>query len=309
MARLTVQEGPDVSLLNLILRQQWDHAANAHLGNTLIKPHSRCKVWWTCDQCPDGHLHSWFASVGQRSCGTGCPQCIGRKVCKHNSLATRAPLVAAQWDYEANVGTPDNVVARSNKPVGWLCDVCGGKWGASPNMRVSKRKSGCPVCAQDAKRNPRTKQLTFAECQHPLLAEWDHARNAAQRNCPDKVRLQSNQQIFWLCNKCAKGQEHSWSAQPYSRTSRGRTGCPYCAGQAACRCNSLQAMYPDIAAEWDHARNKGQPSYYTASSNRLAWWSSSRGGSWQQTIASHTCAVRQRTAKRERIRQRHVNRP
>ncbi|KAL3130448.1 hypothetical protein ABBQ38_008270 [Trebouxia sp. C0009 RCD-2024] len=48
------QEGPDISLLEPMLQRQWDHAANAHLGNTPIKVHSRLKVWWTCDQCPDG---------------------------------------------------------------------------------------------------------------------------------------------------------------------------------------------------------------------------------------------------------------
>ncbi|KAL3130449.1 hypothetical protein ABBQ38_008271 [Trebouxia sp. C0009 RCD-2024] len=303
------QAGPDISLLNSVLQQQWDHAANAHLGKTVIKPYSAQKVWWTCDQCPDGHLHSWSATVNSRSNGNGCPQCRGRKVCKHNSLATRAPLVAAQWDHEANDGTPDSVVAQSHQPVGWLCDVCGGRWTARPNCRTSRTMTGCPECAEDAKCTPRTKQPTFAECQHPLLAEWDHERNAAQGHRPDKVRLKSNKQIFWLCTRCPAGQEHSWSAQPGQRTARGKSGCPYCAGKAACRCNSLQALYPGIAAEWDHARNKGQPSNYTASSHRPAWWSSSWGGSWQQTITSRTSAVHQRTARLERIQRRHVDRP
>ena len=108
---------------DLALQQQWDHAANAHLSNIVITPHSSRKVSWTCDQCPDGHLHSWSAAVKHRSDGTGCPQCIGRKVCRHNSLATKAPLIAAQWDYEANDGTPDTVVAYSSQKIGWCCDV------------------------------------------------------------------------------------------------------------------------------------------------------------------------------------------
>ncbi|KAL3155562.1 hypothetical protein ABBQ38_011116 [Trebouxia sp. C0009 RCD-2024] len=49
------------------------------------------------------------------------PHNSGRQVCKHNSLATKAPLVAAQWDYEANDGTPDNVVAQSNHLAHWHC--------------------------------------------------------------------------------------------------------------------------------------------------------------------------------------------
>ncbi|KAL3130481.1 hypothetical protein ABBQ38_008298 [Trebouxia sp. C0009 RCD-2024] len=93
----TQQEGPDISLLDPALQKQSDHARNAHLGNTVIKPYSCLKVWSCCDKCPDGHLHSWSARVVSRSNGSGCPQCRGRKVCKHNSLATRAPKVAAQW--------------------------------------------------------------------------------------------------------------------------------------------------------------------------------------------------------------------
>ena len=164
------QEGPDISMLDPTLQQQWDHAANAHLGNIVIKPHRLQKVWWNCEQCPDGHLHSWSATVSNRSNGDGCPQCIGRRVCKHHSLATKAPLVAAQWDHEVNKGTPDSVVAQSNQPVQWMCNVCGGRWSATPNNRVGKTMIGCPDCAEDAKCNPRTRHLSFAECQHPSQA-------------------------------------------------------------------------------------------------------------------------------------------
>ena len=52
------QAGPDISRLDSDLQQQWDHAANAHLGNIDITPQSHRKVGWLCDQCPDGHLHS-----------------------------------------------------------------------------------------------------------------------------------------------------------------------------------------------------------------------------------------------------------
>ena len=286
------QKGPSISRLDAALQQQWDHAANAHLGPIDITPMSGRKVWWVCDQCPDGHLHRWEAIVSNRSNGRGCPQCSGRKVCKHNSLATKAPLAAAQWDYEANNGTPDSVVAQSNQPVGWLCDACGHKWRATPNTRV-RHRTGCPQCANaDAKGRKKIKQPTFAECKDPevraLLAQWDHSRNAEHGHFPDKVTLQSHKQIFWLCTNCPAGQQHSWPAQPYQRTDRNKSGCPYCAGRATCRCNSLQALHPDIAAEWDHAKNQGQLSDYTASSHHVAWWFSPQRGSWQQAIDMRT---------------------
>ena len=286
------QQGPNISRLDPALQQQWDHAANAHLGSIDITPYSNRKVWWTCDQCPDGHLHSWEAAVSSRTGGSGCSQCSGRKVCKHNSLATKAPKVAAQWDYEANNCTPDSVVAQSHTSVGWRCNVCGHPWRARIDVRASRNKTGCPQCADSRRTKKRINHPTLAECQDPhsktVLAELDHERNPLQLNFPHNTTLRSHKQIFWLYHKCSAGQEHSWTAEPKRRTGRGKRGCPFCAGQAACKCNSLSSLYPDIAAEWDFTKNEDQPSDYTARSHHPAWWVTPQHGSWQQRIDSRT---------------------
>ncbi|KAL3156307.1 hypothetical protein ABBQ32_012575 [Trebouxia sp. C0010 RCD-2024] len=298
------EEGPDISSLDPALQLQWDHAGNAHLGNIVIKPQSKKKVWWTCDQCPDGHLHSWSAMVQSRHNGTGCPQCSSRVVCKHNSLATKAPLVAAEWDYQANDHTPEDLVAHSHHKANWHCKLCGCKWEAAINARVGKIKTGCPQCFEASRTMARIRHPTFAECSHPLLAEWDHQRNAAQGHFPDKVTLKSNKQIFWICTNCPAGQEHSWSARPTSRTGHIKSGCPFCAGQAACKCNSLKALYPDTAAEWDYKKNQSQPSNYTASSTHLAWWFNPQYGSWQQSVDARTIQVQKKAARLRRSQER-----
>ena len=87
------------------------------------------------------------ANSCQQEHGSGCPQCCGRKVCKHNSLATKALMVAAHWDYEENVGRPDSVVAQSSQPVALLCEVCGHRRSAPPHHRV-RSSSGCAQCAK-----------------------------------------------------------------------------------------------------------------------------------------------------------------
>ena len=270
-------ETPDISRLAPALQEQWDHAANAQLGNVVIRPQSARKAHWVC-------RHSWSASVYNRTNGHDCPQCSNHKVCKHSSLATKAPGVAAQWDYEENDSTPYTIAANSARVVGWLCDVCSHKWTAAPHARVNG-KTGCPQCALSQRRRMRP---TFAESQHPLLAEWDHRRNSHLNNFPHDTRLQSDKQIWWLCTKCPAGQEHSWSAPPARRIGRHQSRCPVCAGQAACRCNSLQALYPDAAAEWDHSKNEDQPSDFSAYSSHKPWWLSPQRGSWQQTINSQT---------------------
>ena len=297
------QRDPNISCLDPHLQKQWDHAANAYLGNIVIKPYCNTKVHWICDQCPDGHLHSWAAVVSSRTNGNGCPQCSGRKVCWHNSLAAKDPSVAAQWDYENNDGTPDSVVAQSTVVAGWRCDTCGHKWNQTPNARVSKKKAGCPHCAQKARTAKKTQHPSIAE-DPVLLAQWDHKRNADLGHFPDKIRRKSAKQIYWLCKKCPAGQQHSWPAPPYSRTSCSKIGCPFCAGHAACKCNSLQALYPSIAAEWDHDKNPSQPSDHTAGSRRMAWWSSPQRGSWQQSIHLRTNYVQKKSARSKLAQQR-----
>ena len=122
------------------------------------------------------------------------------------------------------------------------------------------------------------------------LTDKKHApvNSSYQATLHQVMRRRSCKQIYWLCKKCPAGQQHSWSAAPNSRTGRSKHGCPCCAGKAACQCNSLQALHTSIAAEWDHGKNKGQPSDHTAGSQHMAWWSSPQRGSWQQTINSRT---------------------
>ena len=295
----TQTAGPDISLLDPVLQKQWDHTANRHLGPVVIKPHSGRKVWWHCDQCPDGHLHSWAARVAQRSNGTGCPQCAGRNLCMHNSLATKSPLAAAEWHPTSNAFSPEDVIASSSKPAVWQCQSCSHVWTARIFLRVA-RGTGCPICS---KRRAGKRHPTLADSNHPLLTEWDHPRNAALDMFPDNTTPGSGKKVFWLCPNCPAGQEHSYAAPPFSRTKRRASGCPICAGQKACKCNSLHTHYPHLASEWDFAKNEGTPDDHTAHSHYMAWWTSAKRGTWQQSIDGRTHLIdfeRQRTLIKER---------
>ena len=114
------QQGPDTSLLSPVLQHQWDHAKYAHFGNILAKPRSGRRVWWRCDQCPDGHPHAWEAYVFQRSTGTSCPFCTNKRVCQHNSLATKRPDIAAEFS-DRNKGTAHDYTVGSGEQVFWQC--------------------------------------------------------------------------------------------------------------------------------------------------------------------------------------------
>ena len=294
--------GPDISQLDRHLQEQWDHAANAHLGNIVVKPFASRKVQWRCDQCPDGHPHIWLASVCSRSSGSGCPCCKGQKVCRHNCLSVRAPRVAEEWHPQLNDCTPDQITAMSNKKAHWLCPICKHVWASTIGSRTLGR--GCPVCKRAC--GERKSHPTFAECQHPLLAEWDYERNAAQGLHPHNVRLKSQKLIFWLCSNCPAGQQHSYSARAHTRTRSSKpSGCSICAGYKACKCNSLQTLYPKLALEWDYTKNQTTPEEHTAYSRHAAWWTSAAGASWQQSINDRTIGhhVMSKTKKLRQARQ------
>ena len=218
-----VDKGPDTSLLADELQNQWHDRLNMHLGNILIRPASHRKVWWSCEQCPDGLPHTWEATVKHRTYGTGCPFCSGNAVCQHNTLARKAPGAALYWDAKKNHPmSPDQVTVYSNMKAHWKCSACLHEWQA-PVMMKAHGKTGCPKCAQAlrsrAADGTRQKHPTFAAAKHALLQQWDHNRNRESGNFPDNTTLRSSKLIWWQCQECPKGNVHSWQAQAYSRTS------------------------------------------------------------------------------------------
>ena len=272
--------GPDIRLLKPQLQKQWHHANNQHLGNIKVKPSSHLRVSWTCDQCPRGLHHEWLTTVCHRQgMDTQCPFCTNNKLCHHNSLATVAPSVAAYWDTVKNGVTADRVMARSHTRSHWLCPTCCHSWQA-PVHNKTRTNSGCPKCSNRSKGHTRRPTLTSSN--HPVMLEFDHSRNQKAGLNPDKITLGSNKKVHWICCNCPGGHPHLWMAPPSSRT-RCNSGCPCCSSKLACNCNSLQSLYPALAAEWGTARNGAGPDQILPGSHKLGHWKNSAGRSWEQS--------------------------
>lgn len=97
-----------------------------------------------------------------------------------------------------------------------------------------------------------------------LSEEWDYIRN---KEYPKYFSTKSNIKVWWICKK---NRLHRWGARICKRT-EGR-GCPYCTGKKVIPEESLAAIYPEIAKEWDYERNKLLPEEVTKSSNIQVWW-------------------------------------
>ena len=195
---------------------------------------------------------------------------------KTNTVELIRPDLAAEWDLELNGGlTPSEVVCGSHKKV-WRRCSSGHEWQASVKSRVEG--CSCPVCQN---RRVVAGVNDFASKYPLLVLQWHPTKNLPM--APENVFPGSTKRYWW---KCEKG--HEWRAGVASRASG--AGCPYCTGRKVEKdFNDLNALYPQIAAQWDAGKNGSlSPTDVTPYANKKVWWKCNEGHSWQAVIASRT---------------------
>ena len=208
----------------------------------------------------------------------------GRKTLAHPDYT----CITRWWHPSKNGGSrPANFTHGSHKRV-WLqchgCPRCGEvhEWDACVcDLTKLKAASGivCPFC------DSRSKLRRFCSCRSiaadsRLLEEW-HPDNPD----PATVAVASNVQKYkW---RCTAGRGHAdYEARPDARSTYG-TGCPACAAEQKGKLShgSLAQQRPDLAAEWDAARNRRPPGQLTCGSDFMAWWRCSQcQHSWQAQV-------------------------
>ncbi len=280
------QQRPDLGLLREEMQHQWFHSMNKSFGTMQIKPQSNRKAYWLCDKCPDSIPHIWEASIKKRSVGSGCPYCASRLVCKHNSLATKAPVVAMAWDYIKNTGRiPEHYHQFSNAIAHWKCWQCSHEWQARIKDRVQK-KSGCHMCyVASGQQKPRRRLPSLTASKPAFLHQWHPTLNEEAGIEADELTLGSQKEAYWLCKNCFEGVPHVWKASPKTRR---HSGCPFCAHRRVCACNSLRSKFPELAAEMDNADNVLTSAQVMSVSNVKVNWKSPERGTWTQEVRNRT---------------------
>jgi hypothetical protein len=242
------------------LAAQWHPTRNSPLTPDNVRPGSNKKVWWLCAKEPS---HQWQSTVSNRTAGDGCPVCSGKMVTRTTSFQALHPELAAQWHPTRNHPlTPDDVRPGSGKKVWWLCRKDPSHtWQAMVTTRAL-RGHGCPMCAGRL-----VTPTTCLQALHPKLAsEWHPTKNVPLT--PDAVRLRSNKRVWWLCGK---NPSHEWQSTISNRAAG--NGCPMCAGKITTPTTSLQALYPDLAAQWCATRNAPlTPDAVRPKSHHKVWW-------------------------------------
>ncbi len=89
---------------------------------------------------------------------------------------------------------------------------------------------------------------------------------------------------------------HSWQARAFTWTIRKNpTGCPCCVGQKLCECNSLQSVYPDIAADFDIEKNGVTAAEVTTSTCTKYSWLSDEPGAKKRSVNQRTHYTRNKS--------------
>ncbi len=183
------------------LCKEWNYTRNPKAPNE-FRPQSSQKVWWVCSTCG----YEWKAKISERSKGTGCPCCAGKKVVKGiNDLATTYPELVSEWNYEKNgQSSPDAITAGTHRKYWWKCSSCGYEWQAAVSNRSKGR--GCPSCARKATTESKEKAIFQYSSYGEFLKEYSSIKEAKEATGLNTLHVSSPQKktvggFIWLLQR------------------------------------------------------------------------------------------------------------
>lgn len=251
------------------LAKNWNYARNGMLTPHMVAPKSNRKYWWICE-----NGHEWQASPNSMKTGV-CPYCNNKKVLAgFNDLKTTNPSLVAEWDYNKNTISPEEVTYGSGRKVWWICEK-GHEWEAVINKRVSGQ--GCPYCS-----NHRiiSGENDLHSLYPELMEKWHLEKNKGID--PRKISPGSYKKVWWVCEK-----GHEWQAA-LATMCKGAS-CPYCINKRVLKgFNDLKTTNPELLNTWNFKRNKISPEEVTCGSGKKVWWICEKGHEWEARIYNRT---------------------
>lgn len=247
---------------------EWHPTKNGALTPDQVAPYAGSKAWWKC-----ANNHEWQATINSRSNGCDCPYCYGRFPTTDYNLAIVRPEIAKEWHPTRNGKvTPADVSPGSGKKAWWMCEH-GHEW---ETEICHRRRFGCPVCAVEKSRKMKRGTERMIDVRPDLADEWHPTRNRELN--PEDVSRGTKLKVWWKC-----GEGHAWKAEVKKRVKG--TGCPYCTGRNVSKENNLEAVNPELAAQWHPVKNeKLTPRKVTPGSKKSVWWQCKKGHEWEAAI-------------------------
>ena len=253
----------DLKTLRPDLAAEWDYESNHPLRPEHFTKGSNEEVYWIC---PVYHLRykAPICRRAYRAAGSSPYTCGILPVPGVTDLASKYPLIAAEWDYEGNYPyRPEDFTYGSNTEVMWKCPKYGLSYALSIKQRTLQHY-GSPYISGKLP----VPGVTDLESQYPLIAaEWDYDANYPLE--PGDFTCGSHDMVSWICPKYGL----SYPATIASRVYGGR-GSPYITGRKVVpNVTDLKTLYPEIAAEWDYEMNYPyRPEDFTHGSVAKVFW-------------------------------------
>jgi len=252
---------------------EWHPTLNEEAVPSDFSAGSHKRVWWLCPKS-----HPFEMMIKHRTNGSSCPYCLNRKcLTGWNDLALHYPDVAAEWDYELNELSPEQVYYGNKAPAAWH-GKCGHKW-VTPTYYRTIYGRGCPLCdGRDAHTvlpaKKKKDKPSFAQTHPKFLSEWDYALNKDLQ--PEDVTAGSEVVAWW---KCSIGHSYDMSIE---KRVKGRN-CSYCSGKRIkAGINDMVTLAPEMAEEFHPTLNGDlDPSALSPGDHRTYHWLGKKcGHSW-----------------------------
>lgn len=262
----TCKKGPSISETHPAALLDWNDNEN----DPNITTYGSSKlVKWKCHKCE----HEWKSTPNNRlrhgQIG-GCPVCVRGDLHSDglNSLASRNPDIASEWNVEKNgVLSPNDVTLGSDLSVWWKCKNCDNEWKTNVYNRTGN-DNGCPTCSLGRLHSDGRNSL--ANVDPNLASQWHPTKNGDLT--ANDVTVNHAKYVWWFCDKSTCEHPHEWEMSSNARHDK-NAGCPFCAvGQATfCPCSSIATTNPTLAAEL-HPNEPIPATKLTAWSEKKVLW-------------------------------------
>jgi G:T-mismatch repair DNA endonuclease (very short patch repair protein) len=265
------------------LLESWDSSKNTILPSQVTLG-SGVAVWWKCNV-----NHSWKEIVNNRR-RVGCPYCSNRKtLIGFNDLCTTHSNLLSKWDYHLNknLGSPEAFRVVQEVGAWWKCDQENHSF-LAPICKIAQGcYKICPYCSN------RRLLVGFNDIvtatQGKVMKEWA----GCNYHLPHQVCRGELTEYYFTCSQC--GEEYQRSAREWSKGYH----CPQCAKRDLGRkirstrsrkrkelSLTLKDANPELALEWDYARNSNDPEEFSPQSNSKAHWVCNSNHSYRALISN-----------------------
>ena len=259
---------------------QWHPTMNGDLTPDQVFYGSTKKVWWLC---PTYNLPFDASPRDRVKFGVQTPFETGQRVAPgFNDLQTLNPELAAQWDFERNDVTPDQVAPLSNKKFWWISPWLGESWESSPASRSRSKSISNPRIIIDGKVLVIPDKNSLSVTHPEVASQWHPTMNGDLT--PDMVTYGSHEKVWWLCPESGM----AWNAEIKSKVTQGY-GSPYISRKrVAPGYNDVATTHPDLTKEWSSKNRSITPDMFLSGSSEKVWWECEKGHEWESSIDSRS---------------------